>query len=112
MNEFWEIQPDYAKNIVVGFARMAGRTVGIVANQPKVSFENFVFFRLKRFFNDIGNFDFVQKYLGFYLPDADLFVQNFDLEIRRILDFVNLRGFSGFSLNERSIYRTKTNFCT
>ena len=43
LNEFWEIQPDYAKNIVVGFARMAGRTVGIVANQPKVSFENFIF---------------------------------------------------------------------
>ena len=33
--EFWEIQPDYAKNIVVGMARMDGRTVGIVANQPK-----------------------------------------------------------------------------
>ena len=89
---------------------MAGRTVGIVANQPKVSFENFVFFRLKRFFNDIGNFYFVQKYLGFYLPDADLFVQNFDLEIfprnpkiRRILYFANLRGFSGFSLNKLNI---------
>jgi propionyl-CoA carboxylase beta chain len=37
LNEFWEVQPDYAKNIVVGFARMAGRTVGIVANQPKVA---------------------------------------------------------------------------
>lgn len=32
---FFEIMPDYAKNIVVGFARMEGRTVGIVANQPK-----------------------------------------------------------------------------
>ncbi len=32
---FLEIQPDYAKNIVVGFARMEGRTVGIIANQPK-----------------------------------------------------------------------------
>ena len=31
---FFEIMPDYAKNIIVGFARMAGRTVGIVANQP------------------------------------------------------------------------------
>ena len=50
LNEFWEIQPDYAKNIVVGFARMAGRTVGIVANQPKVSFENFVFFSLETIF--------------------------------------------------------------
>jgi len=32
---FFEIMPDYAKNILVGFARMEGRTVGIVANQPK-----------------------------------------------------------------------------
>jgi acetyl-CoA carboxylase carboxyltransferase component len=30
-----EIQPDYAKNIVVALARIEGRTVGIVANQPK-----------------------------------------------------------------------------
>lgn len=29
--------PDYAKNIVIGLARMEGRTVGIVANQPKVA---------------------------------------------------------------------------
>merc|ERR1711976_569086 len=36
-HEFWEIQPDYAKNIVIGMARMDGRTVGIVANQPKVA---------------------------------------------------------------------------
>merc|ERR1712131_403257 len=34
---FWEIQADYAKNIVCGFARMNGRTVGIVGNQPKVA---------------------------------------------------------------------------
>jgi propionyl-CoA carboxylase beta subunit len=33
---FFEIQPYYAKNIVVGFARLNGRSVGIVANQPKV----------------------------------------------------------------------------
>uniref|UniRef100_A0A0E9UML8 CoA carboxyltransferase C-terminal domain-containing protein n=1 Tax=Anguilla anguilla TaxID=7936 RepID=A0A0E9UML8_ANGAN len=32
---FFEIMPNYAKNIVVGFARMNGRTVGIVGNQPK-----------------------------------------------------------------------------
>src|SRR6478609_9287133 len=31
---FFEIQPDYAMNIVVGFARIEGRPVGIVANQP------------------------------------------------------------------------------
>ncbi|TKS86894.1 Propionyl-CoA carboxylase beta chain, mitochondrial [Collichthys lucidus] len=35
--DFFEIMPDYAKNIVVGFARMNGRTVGIVGNQPKVA---------------------------------------------------------------------------
>lgn len=29
--------PAYAKNIIVGFARMNGRTVGIVGNQPKVA---------------------------------------------------------------------------
>jgi len=33
--EFFEIQPMYATNIVVGFAHMGGRSVGIVANQPK-----------------------------------------------------------------------------
>ena len=34
--DFFELQPDNAKNIVIGFARMAGQTVGIVANQPLV----------------------------------------------------------------------------
>ncbi len=34
--DFFEIQPAYAKNIITGFARMEGRTVGIVANQPMV----------------------------------------------------------------------------
>jgi propionyl-CoA carboxylase beta chain len=34
---FFEIMPDYAKNIVIGFARMDGRTVGVVGNQPLVS---------------------------------------------------------------------------
>jgi len=33
--EFFEIQPLYATNIVVGFARLNGRSVGVVANQPK-----------------------------------------------------------------------------
>lgn len=33
---FLEIQPDYAANIVVGFARMGGHSVGIVANQPMI----------------------------------------------------------------------------
>jgi propionyl-CoA carboxylase beta chain len=34
--DFFELQPDHARNILVGFARMEGRTVGIVANQPMV----------------------------------------------------------------------------
>jgi len=34
--DFFEIQPGYAGNIIVGFGRMEGRTVGIVANQPMV----------------------------------------------------------------------------
>lgn len=33
--EFFELMPEYAKNIITGFARMNGRSVGIVANQPK-----------------------------------------------------------------------------
>jgi len=32
--EFLEMSPEFAKNMVVGFARFAGETVGIVANQP------------------------------------------------------------------------------
>uniref|UniRef100_A0A4W3JUQ6 Propionyl-CoA carboxylase beta chain, mitochondrial n=1 Tax=Callorhinchus milii TaxID=7868 RepID=A0A4W3JUQ6_CALMI len=35
--DFFEIMPNYAKNIIVGFARMNGRTVGIIGNQPKVA---------------------------------------------------------------------------
>jgi len=34
--EFFELQPGYAGNIVIGMARMQGQTVGIVANQPIV----------------------------------------------------------------------------
>ena len=33
---FFEVHRDYAKNIVVGFARMGGKSIGIVANQPEV----------------------------------------------------------------------------
>lgn len=33
--DFFEIMPNYAKNIIIGFARMNGRTIGIVGNQPK-----------------------------------------------------------------------------
>jgi propionyl-CoA carboxylase beta chain len=34
--DFFELQPEHAKNIVIGFARMDGQSVGIVANQPLV----------------------------------------------------------------------------
>uniref|UniRef100_UPI0025E3156F acyl-CoA carboxylase subunit beta n=1 Tax=uncultured Roseovarius sp. TaxID=293344 RepID=UPI0025E3156F len=34
--DFYEIQEDFAKNIVTGFIRLEGRTVGVVANQPMV----------------------------------------------------------------------------
>jgi propionyl-CoA carboxylase beta chain len=34
--DFYEIAPEHARNIITGFARMEGRTVGIVANQPQV----------------------------------------------------------------------------
>ena len=34
--DFFELKPDYAANIITGFARMAGSTIGIVANQPMV----------------------------------------------------------------------------
>ena len=33
---FYEVQPDYAGNILVGFAHLGGHSIGIVANQPAV----------------------------------------------------------------------------
>ena len=33
-DSFFEIHKDFAENIIVGFARIAGRSIGIVANQP------------------------------------------------------------------------------
>ncbi|KCV71793.1 propionyl-CoA carboxylase beta chain, mitochondrial [Fonticula alba] len=36
-NTFFEVMPDYAKNIVIGFARMDGKTVAVVGNQPMVA---------------------------------------------------------------------------
>jgi len=35
-DSFFEVHKNYAENIVVGFARLAGRSIGIVANQPAV----------------------------------------------------------------------------
>lgn len=34
--DFMEVQPQFAKNIVIGFARIDGHSVGMIANQPKV----------------------------------------------------------------------------
>ena len=34
--DFYEIQPDYAQNVLIGFGRMEGKTVGFVANQPMI----------------------------------------------------------------------------
>ncbi|MFI4935018.1 MAG: acyl-CoA carboxylase subunit beta [Caulobacterales bacterium] len=34
--DFFEISPDYAKNVITGFGRMDGETAGFVANQPQV----------------------------------------------------------------------------
>jgi acetyl-CoA carboxylase carboxyltransferase component len=33
---FFEVKPNFAQNIIVGFSRLGGRTIGIVANQPNV----------------------------------------------------------------------------
>ena len=35
-HNFFEVMPYYAQNIIIGFARLGGRSVGIVANQPQV----------------------------------------------------------------------------
>ena len=35
-SDFYEIQKDFAKNIIIGFIRLEGQTVGVVANQPMV----------------------------------------------------------------------------
>jgi len=35
-HQFYEIAPDFAKNIIVGFGEVGGKVVGIVANQPQV----------------------------------------------------------------------------
>ncbi|WP_299649621.1 acyl-CoA carboxylase subunit beta [uncultured Jannaschia sp.] len=34
--DFFELQPDFARNILTGFIRIEGRTIGVVANQPMV----------------------------------------------------------------------------
>ncbi|MFB6071073.1 MAG: acyl-CoA carboxylase subunit beta [Halanaeroarchaeum sp.] len=36
-DSFFEVQPDFAQNVTVGFARLDGKSVGVVANQPRVN---------------------------------------------------------------------------
>ena len=36
-NDFFEIQGDFAKNIIIGFIRLGGASIGVIANQPMVS---------------------------------------------------------------------------
>lgn len=35
-NQFFEIQPYYAQNIITGYIRLNGKTIGVVANQPRI----------------------------------------------------------------------------
>ncbi|MHB1921954.1 MAG: acyl-CoA carboxylase subunit beta [Chitinophagaceae bacterium] len=35
-DSFWEVQKDFAENIIIGFSRLGGRSIGIIANQPSV----------------------------------------------------------------------------
>lgn len=35
-NDFFEVQPYYAKNIITGFIRINGKTIGVIGNQPKI----------------------------------------------------------------------------
>ena len=35
-NRFFEISENFAQNIIIGFGRLAGKTIGIIANQPKI----------------------------------------------------------------------------
>ncbi|WP_396266432.1 acyl-CoA carboxylase subunit beta [Halanaeroarchaeum sp. HSR-CO] len=36
-DSYFEVQPDFARNVTIGFARLDGRSVGVVANQPRVN---------------------------------------------------------------------------
>ena len=35
-NDFYEMMPSYARNMITGFSEVEGRVVGIVANQPQM----------------------------------------------------------------------------
>ena len=35
-NDFYEMMPSYARNMITGFSEVEGRVVGVVANQPQM----------------------------------------------------------------------------
>ena len=41
-DEFMEVMPYFAANLVIGYCRLEGRTVGIIANQPHVLGEHLI----------------------------------------------------------------------
>jgi acetyl-CoA carboxylase carboxyltransferase component len=71
-HDFLEVQPDWAKNMIVGFARLAGRPVGIVANNP-------------RYMAGVLNIDSSDK--------AARFIRTCDCFNIPILTFVDVTGF-------------------
>lgn len=62
---FYEIMPDYARNIVIGFGWVGGRCVGIIANQPNQKAGEW---------NHDTNTDSNMHSLNFILHKCDLFV--------------------------------------
>lgn len=89
--EFFEIMPTSAKNMIVGIARMDGRTVGILANQPKVAAGNLTFLH---FFK---NLILINLKLGCLDIDASVkgarFVRFCDAFNIPIITFVDVPGF-------------------
>lgn len=60
-NEFFEVQKEFASNIITGFARFGGASVGIVANQPKYlagAFDSKGSRKMARFVNFLASFNF------------------------------------------------------
>ncbi|MFN8672593.1 MAG: carboxyl transferase domain-containing protein [Candidatus Sericytochromatia bacterium] len=59
-NEFLEIQKDFAKNIIIGFARFSGIPVGIIANQPAYmggALDSKAFKKVTKFINILSNYN-------------------------------------------------------
>jgi propionyl-CoA carboxylase beta chain len=83
--DFMEVHPEFARNIVVGFARIGGRTVGIAANQPKVMAGSL----------DIDSSDKLSRFIRF--------CDSFNIPI---ITFVDVTGFfPGVNQEHRGIIR-------